>query len=90
MAYLDVYGSRTLSASCKRTDLYNGEMFMPHTKPFFVGAFDDQIAPAQFNAYEDTVTYLLPRDEDSENTFHSGADYVSLTLHFDFKDNEMI
>lgn len=26
---------------------------------------------------EDTTTYLLARDEDCENTFHSTADFVS-------------
>lgn len=46
--------------------------------------FDAYVSAPVVGTYlvQDTPTYLLARDEDCENAFHSTADFVSQFHHF--------
>jgi hypothetical protein len=68
-----------MTASCQKTAAYNSDLFMPHQKALFDG-FSDHQFPLNFHRVEETTTYLLPRDEDCENTFHSSSDTFNMFL----------
>lgn len=68
-----------MQSSCQRTPEYNLDMFAPHANNYFTN-FKDNIENPDFQVYEETTTYFLPRDEDCENTFHSGADFLNMYL----------
>lgn len=40
-------------------------------------SFQGDAASLEYSTTVDTTTYLLARDEDCENSFHSTADFVS-------------
>ena len=43
-------------------------------------SFESGVPAASDTQLEETPTYLLARDEDCENSFHSTADFVSAML----------
>ena len=71
----------SLFATCKPTPDYQqiANKFMPHHRLQMDSFRSEAQVPSDSNAYEviETPTYLLARDEDCENLFHSSADHVS-------------
>lgn len=67
----------SLSASCRKTDAYPevSQKFMPHHRGQ-MDSFTDSTPPPAGVTVVDNPTYLLARDEDCENLFHSMADHV--------------
>ena len=70
----------SLFATCKRTSAYEqiAERFMPHHR-LQMDSFHSESQAPPVSSYQviDTPTYLLARDEDCENLFHSSSDHVS-------------
>ena len=75
------FSSGALSASCKKTSKYNQHQFMPHHSSL-MGTFQDGAASDSTGSTstESTPTYLLARDEDCDNSFHSTADFMNMFL----------
>lgn len=73
------YIDGALSSTCARTNDFM-EIFMPHQRDMFLSFHDNQPDSSGRVMYEPTTTYLLARDEDYENTFHSSADFVNMFL----------
>lgn len=73
----------SLSATCRKTPAYRdvADKFMPHHR-LQMESFVDGLSPPDPDSYSvvDTPTYLLARDEDCENLFHSMADHVRATF----------
>jgi hypothetical protein len=67
----------SLSSSCKKTGSYKPQLFMPHHSLQMRTFVDGHQPPKGAYKVVDTPTYLLARDEDCENAFHSTADFVS-------------
>eukprot|EP01036_Dinobryon_divergens_P031482 gene31482-40884_t len=68
----------SLLSSCTKTDKYRPHLFMPHHS-LQMQTFHSNAAAATAGdiVRVSTPTYLLSRDEDCENSFHSTADFVS-------------
>jgi hypothetical protein len=66
----------SLQGSCRITNQYRPELFMPHHAQQMSSFQADTPPPADAQVVEHPV-YLLARDEDCENTFHHTADLVS-------------
>lgn len=71
----------SISATCTRTNHYHERHFMPHHS-LQMSTFQNIPTPPPQSSYtvEDTTTYLLARDEDCENSFHSTADFMNMFL----------
>lgn len=52
--------------------------------------FESGTSSLQADTVVPTTTYLLARDEDCENSFHSTADFVSIFLPFCFIRNDSL
>ncbi len=68
----------SLEGSCKKTANWMNSLFMPHNARQ-MATFRDE-SPAAFTEEEKVTTYLLARDEDCENSFHSTADFTNMHL----------
>jgi hypothetical protein len=79
MQYLS-FSENSLLSTCKKTELYNDRLFMPHHARQMASFKSNATLPKDYQVVE-TPTYLLARDEDAENAYHSTADFVS-SLHF--------
>ena len=67
--------------TCKKTSDWKSRMFMPHNARQMEAFLADASVPNTFTYSKvDHVTYLLARDEDCENTFHSTADFMNMML----------
>jgi len=97
--YLDFDRGATL-ASCEKTKNWARQApFMPHMALQFMGpkflSAPDLPASLPPVKVEETPTYLLARDEDCENMFHSSADHlnvllVGLILGLDFRELQVV
>lgn len=66
-------------ANCKKTAAFKDNLFMPHQKlQMGRGGFSTSAAAVRVDEVVEKSTYLLARDEDCENTFHSTADFMNL------------
>lgn len=101
------FGAGSLQSSCQKTAFYSskGNRFMPH-HALQMRSFEDSRSdldisgsgsgvPNGVDAVVDTPTYLLARDEDCENSFHSTADFMNMflvysTLGLSFKDTQVM
>lgn len=74
------FDTGSLVSTCQKTNLYRNN-FMPHhtlqMRSAIFGASESDFTSAE--VYE-TPLYLLARDEDCENSFHSTADFVRSTV----------
>lgn len=76
--YLQFRPGNTL-ANCQKTKSFNEGLFMPHQRlQMGRGGFVTTAAGVHIDERVDRPTYLLARDEDCENTFHSSADFMNL------------
>mmetsp|Transcript_12191 Transcript_12191/g.24790 ORF Transcript_12191/g.24790 Transcript_12191/m.24790 type:complete len:597 (+) Transcript_12191:148-1938(+) len=66
----------SLSADCSKTGSYKQVQFMHH-HGLQMNTFVDE-SSGDHDEVEGGVTYLLARDEDSENAFHSTADFLNM------------
>lgn len=81
----------SLQAQCRKTNKYQDRLFMPHQRLQVASYLTLTLLPADltqmgsfqadhaaaYDKTEEATTYLLARDEDCENAFHSTADFVS-------------
>lgn len=70
------------------------DLFASHSNQYFA-KFRDNVRDLQFDVVENVTTYFLPRDEDSENTFHSTADFLNMflvkdILQYDVKEQQVL
>lgn len=75
------FAKQSLLSSCKKTEKYNSRLFMPHharQMRDFEGSSDSSIY--NHAVVQETPLYLLARDEDCENSFHSAADFMNMFL----------
>lgn len=72
----------SLTSVCKKTTHYKERMFMPHNSRQMRTFKDSQSASSSSmpSVIVDTSTFLLARDEDFENSFHSTADFMNMFL----------
>lgn len=75
--YLD-FAPGSLVSNCRRTDQYREALFMPHHKRQMRSLAVETSVTSDIVI--DTPTYLLARDEDCENSFHSTADFMNMLL----------
>lgn len=82
--YLSFDRGSLFSPTCERTSKYRGQLMMPHHSlqmGSFLHAADGVVSPAAGTyTVEEVPTYLLARDEDCENSFHSTADFMNMFL----------
>lgn len=79
-AYLS-FDPGSLFSSCHRTALFNNRLFMPHHNRQMQSFEADRPDPSSSTyTVVSHPTYLLARDEDCENTFHSTADFMNMLL----------
>ena len=82
--YLEFDKGSLFSPTCARTSKFHGQMFMPHhagqMASFLAGTTEVGVLPSGSYETESTTTYLLARDEDCENSFHSTADFMNMFL----------
>ena len=71
------YKGGALQASCKKTAAYAPAKVHKHLQSH-LSSFTDGTASASGTSVEETPTYLLTRDEDMENSFHSTADFMNM------------
>eukprot|EP00615_Pteridomonas_danica_P000535 CAMPEP_0114336026 /NCGR_PEP_ID=MMETSP0101-20121206/5439_1 /TAXON_ID=38822 ORGANISM="Pteridomonas danica, Strain PT" /NCGR_SAMPLE_ID=MMETSP0101 /ASSEMBLY_ACC=CAM_ASM_000211 /LENGTH=554 /DNA_ID=CAMNT_0001467825 /DNA_START=184 /DNA_END=1848 /DNA_ORIENTATION=- len=70
------FGSGATFASCQKTGKWTDSLFMPHmARQLGRMVFGKKHPNAH---YEKGSTYLLARDEDCENMFHSSADHINI------------
>ncbi|CAM9404197.1 unnamed protein product, partial [Discosporangium mesarthrocarpum] len=67
-------------ATCTKTKDFQVDKFMPHQQLQMKGFWDSTPVPSQPYEIISTPTYLLARDEDCENAFHSTADHLNLFM----------
>ena len=78
--YLDI-APGAFSASCRKTGAYQERLLMNHQKGAFRSfKFDQPETTTTSMDYIEHTTYLLQRDEDCENAFHSTADFMNMFL----------
>uniref|UniRef100_A0A7S0SZ26 EGF domain-specific O-linked N-acetylglucosamine transferase n=1 Tax=Chromulina nebulosa TaxID=96789 RepID=A0A7S0SZ26_9STRA len=69
----------SLSGECKMTNKYKEHLFMPH-QSLQMNSFEENYhIDSNIERYE-TPLYLMARDEDCENLFHSTADFMNAYL----------
>ena len=71
------YGRGALQASCKKTGKYQTKNVHKHLQGH-LASFEDGTSANSDLIYVSTPTYLLTRDEDCENSFHSTADFMNM------------
>lgn len=71
----------SLFSDCKKTSQFRPSLFMPHHAQQ-MSSFKAEAPLPKKGSYvvEETATYLLARDEDCENSFHSTADFMNMHL----------
>lgn len=71
----------SIFSTCRKTRFYNPNIFMPHHALQMSSFVDNSVSPKEgtFDVV-DNPTYLLARDEDCENSFHSTADFMNMFL----------
>ena len=69
----------SLTSSCKKTSHWKSSLFMPHNVQQ-MASFQDGVHEPSSVDVEKVTTYLLARDEDCENSFHSTADFTNMHL----------
>lgn len=81
--YLKYQPGSLFSKSCKKTGQWNARQFMPHHAAQ-MASFEDMTTGSSIDTEdaieEEMTTYLLARDEDCENSFHSTADFTNMHL----------
>ena len=81
--YLKYRDGSLFSKDCKKTGQWNARYLMPHHAAQ-MASFADSTASASITTddaiTEELTTYLLARDEDCENSFHSTADFTNMHL----------
>ena len=73
------FGKGSVSSSCKKTSKWRSSLFMPHHAQQ-MSTFIEGDTHTSADKTENTPTYLLARDEDCENSFHSTADFTNMHL----------
>jgi hypothetical protein len=70
-----------LYSTCKKTNKFKSNAFMPHHS-LLMRNFETVKSIPNTDSYVtvDTTTYVLARDEDCENSFHSTADFMNMYL----------
>lgn len=70
-----------LYSTCKKTNAFKSNAFMPHHS-LLMSSFETDKSIPNIDSYVtvDTTTYVLARDEDCENSFHSTADFMNMFL----------
>ena len=64
---------------CAKTTAYRSQDFMNHHRLMMNSFSSDHPIPTKYDTIEHPV-YLLARDEDCENTFHTMADFTNMFL----------
>jgi hypothetical protein len=78
--YLNFQSGATYG-TCKKTSNWKSRLFMPHNSKQMNAFQSDASVPNSFTyTTVNHETYLLARDEDCENTFHSTADFMNMML----------
>ena len=77
-AYLS-FDQGSLISSCTKTSNYKHGLFMPHHALQMSSFVSDAKLPDSYTTVN-IPTYLLARDEDCENSFHSTADFMNIFL----------
>jgi len=77
-AYLS-FDQGSLFSPCSKTSKYKNGLFMPHQTLQMSSFTPEAIVPDSYTTV-DVSTYLLARDEDCENSFHSTADFMNIFL----------
>lgn len=72
-----MFNPGSLMSNCATTVQYKPRLFQPHHSLQMRTFESDNVADTSSYTIEETPTYLLARDEDCENSFHSTADFVS-------------
>lgn len=71
----------SLLSDCTKTEHYKDRLFMSHhSRQMRTFQSGHSAAPTKEDATEEAPTYLLARDEDCENSFHSTADFMNMLL----------
>eukprot|EP01038_Epipyxis_sp_PR26KG_P005446 gene5446-7539_t len=88
------FDSGSLTSSCSKTDKFKSRLFMPHNS-LQMNSFQSDVKNIKYDKIVDTTTYLLARDEDCENAFHSTADFMNMflignALDTDFSDIQVM
>eukprot|EP01033_Poteriospumella_lacustris_P004587 gene4587-3281_t len=83
------FDAHSLSATCSKTSEYHENMFMPHHSLQMRSFVSDPQMDVSHLQRESTPTYLLARDEDCENSFHSSADFMNMFLVHKVLGNEV-
>lgn len=68
----------SMFSTCSKTSFYDGH-FMNHHRAQMSTFVSDSDEPDEYDTV-DVPTYILARDEDCENTFHSTADFMNMFL----------
>jgi hypothetical protein len=89
------FDQKSISSACKKTPKYRNHMFMPHHSLQMRSFVAEDSTIDGSVVIEDTPTFLLPRDEDFENSFHSTADFMNIflvksILGLDFRESQMM
>lgn len=69
----------SIFSPCSKTADYHSQDFMNHHRLMMNSFLSDQPIPSTYDTIEHPV-YLLARDEDCENTFHTMADFTNMFL----------
>ena len=69
----------SLFSPCSKTSLYRPEDFMNHHRLMMNSFVSEHPLPTSYETIDHPV-YLLARDEDCENTFHTMADFTNMFL----------
>eukprot|EP00981_Chlorochromonas_danica_P003901 scaffold742_cov186-Ochromonas_danica.AAC.6 len=70
----------SLQGHCQRNQYYQDRLLMPHHRlqmSSFVSTITEKM---EYDEKEEKIVYLLARDEDCENAFHSTADFMNMFL----------
>jgi len=81
-AYFNFQNGATM-AQCTKTGEWDEGLLMKHMRKQLSGAkfeASDSLVVKKETNYTPGVTYLLPRDEDADNTFHSTADFMNMEV----------
>jgi len=73
------FRDESLLSPCKKTDRYKPHLFMPHHR-LQMARFTSGVSNPTYDITHEPPTYLLARDEDCENSFHSTADFMNMFL----------
>ncbi|KAJ8604087.1 hypothetical protein CTAYLR_001728 [Chrysophaeum taylorii] len=87
------FGEGATTGECRKTRRWKAELLMPHAALQLRGL--REAAPPAETVEEATTTYLMARDEDCENMFHSTADHlnaylVGVVLGIDWRETQTV